>query len=207
MVKQKVAGKSGMTWAKLLPERRVVWDYDQSPDFSWLEQWDTPEKYAGNEHYATNEDGDVECRSCGCGLVRWEADGQSGWRHEGGTCETPEPKILSFDEYAAGPGNPDNHTMLEARLQERCRCCDKWYDLDSLGGVDFFSSDTINVGAFGVASREVGAMKTSDYLAPYQREVMREMFSRLPDRHERGAAGGSDGSSEPVAAGGEGSGA
>jgi hypothetical protein len=28
---------------------RVVWSYEDSPDLSWLEQWNTPEKYKGNE--------------------------------------------------------------------------------------------------------------------------------------------------------------
>ncbi len=28
---------------------RVVWEYDPYPNMSYLEQWDTPEKYKGNE--------------------------------------------------------------------------------------------------------------------------------------------------------------
>ena len=28
---------------------RVIWEYDDDPDLSWLEQWNTPETYKGNE--------------------------------------------------------------------------------------------------------------------------------------------------------------
>lgn len=41
--------------AKRRPEQRIVIEYDDCPDMSWLEQWDTPEKYKGNE--VLDEDG------------------------------------------------------------------------------------------------------------------------------------------------------
>ena len=31
--------------------KRIIWEYDPDPDLSWLEQWNTPEKYRGNEVY------------------------------------------------------------------------------------------------------------------------------------------------------------
>lgn len=39
------------------PNRRATFDYDPDPDLSWLEQWDSPAKYQGNE--CRDEEGDV----------------------------------------------------------------------------------------------------------------------------------------------------
>jgi hypothetical protein len=30
-------------------QRKIVFDHDPEPDFSWLEQWNTPATYKGNE--------------------------------------------------------------------------------------------------------------------------------------------------------------
>lgn len=34
---------------------QVTFDYDPEPDLSWLEQWDTPAKYKGNEIIENDE--------------------------------------------------------------------------------------------------------------------------------------------------------
>lgn len=32
-----------------MSKKRIIWDYETAPDLSFLEQWNTPETYAGNE--------------------------------------------------------------------------------------------------------------------------------------------------------------
>lgn len=40
-----------------MSKKRIVWDYELDPDLSWLDQWNTPETYAGNEVWETDGDG------------------------------------------------------------------------------------------------------------------------------------------------------
>lgn len=157
-------------------------NYEECPDASWLEQWDTAEKYYG---------GFPECPSCGCGmdyvdghnwqcsdnreeyngdcdapLLEWEGN------EKGGQCKADKDSpTLPFDEYKRTYGDPNNYVFLYAVVESRCEHCGEWGLKDSLGGIDFYEhgSDPWETGTFTEA--EVDAMPEG-----YLRETLQGMF-------------------------------
>lgn len=73
-----------------MAEYRIVIELDPDPDLSWLEQWNTPEKYAGNE------------------MV------------DRGPNDNQPPRKIPFDEYIKYWGNPDRHVALCIRIEKQC---------------------------------------------------------------------------------------
>lgn len=141
-----------------LPQFRVHWEFDDDSDQSYLEQWDTPEKYYDvqpicpkcGDHSMTYEEGHiftcdrVEVESANC-------DGQfDGLKNAGDSAGTVlidgEPQ--AWEDYKLYYGNPDRHAILLCRVERRCNACRGWETVDVLGGVDFMDDDNYEIGVF-----------------------------------------------------------
>lgn len=169
-----------------MPTYRVKWDYDPEPDLSHLEQWDTPEKYYGADKVPTCSHGEKmkydakhvwksDCVTC-ADTDRVQAkryDGKDshlgGYMvdRENGTGIGPH-HIVPFEVYIRYHGNPDEHTMLYARVERKCDHCNSWVEAASLYGVDFMVNDTWATGTFTESDAVL--------MAGYQAEVSKELL-------------------------------
>lgn len=122
----------------------VQWDYDYDPDLSWLDQWDEPEAYAGNE-----------------------------WLRDDGS-------VMPFEEYIDGPGDPDNHTTLEASAWTGCPKCRKLMRWDSLGNIDFLDWQNPATGVFRIGHFETGWDHQRGTWDDYQVQLSLDMIRQVP---------------------------
>jgi hypothetical protein len=164
---------------------RIRVSYEECPDCSWLEQWDTAEKYYG---------GCPECPACGCGMDyhhdhlwqcsdnREEYNGECDaplleWKgnDKGGQCcpKKGDP-ALPFDEYRRTYGDPNNYVYLYAVVESLCEHCGEWGMGDSLSGIDFYepAPDHWETGTFTEA--DVDAMPEG-----YFRDTLKEMLENV----------------------------
>lgn len=104
--------------------RKVVIEHDPDPDFSWLDQWDTPEKYAKDgiviacpDHPYAQVRGRKRpiCRQCR--------------RHA---------RPMSWSTYRETIGDPERHVSLMMLTYELGPADEDWRLVDSLGNIDFF---------------------------------------------------------------------
>jgi hypothetical protein len=144
-----------------LLQYRAIWEFDDSPDCSWLEQWDTPEKYydvqprcpkcgdtmsyvEGHE-FKCDADFEDDPESCDGRFDANEHAGRNaGIMLEGGKDGTPVP----FEDYKAYHGDPNRHAMLLCRVEQRCNDCGGWETAEVLGNVDFMDDDNFETGCF-----------------------------------------------------------
>ena len=147
---------------------RVRVDYEPDPDCSWLEQWDTAEKYYG---------GRPECPECECAMDykgghRWQcsdnAEEYNGecdaplleWKgnDKGGQCLDGDGEMIPFDEYKGTYGDPNEYVFLYAAVESHCDHCGEWALTESLGGISFYgpSPDYWETGIF--TPEQVAAM-------------------------------------------------
>jgi len=159
---------------------RFVWDYDDFQDLSlsYLEQWDTPEKYY-----------DVKpvCPNCGDHSMTYESehiftcdrievdgadcDGRfDGNEHSGDSSGVvlEDGKPIPFEEYKQFYGNPNRHVVLTCMLEEACGECGSWVVKDSLCGIDFMDTESVFVGTCGSDGEECSES---------QRHFMEEMLT------------------------------
>jgi len=154
---------------------RVRWEYDQDPDLSYLEQWDTPEKYY---------DVDPTCPHCGSCM---EYDEQHTFICCDEDCNKPlvinpelesgpnsgyvlqHDKVVPFEDYKAYWGDPSRHVTLSCLVETRCTCCGSWVVQSSCCGFDFMDTDTYFVGT-------VDAMDIEDEINDYQLEESHELI-------------------------------
>ena len=126
---------------------RIRIQYDDYPEMSYLEQWDTPEKYYGKAPACTNPGCDNEgypmtykhkedhswiCEECGA-ETEWDGEGTS----MSGTVVGEDGQKVSFTEYMKYWGNPDRHVVLLATVERGCDHCGSWVFMSSVGGIDF----------------------------------------------------------------------
>ena len=166
-------------------EIRIRWEPEDEPDLSYLEQWDTPEKYYGGEptcphgsplKYASGHTWESDgCAACEYpdegegGIYRTEYDGSDS--EMGGVCLDGDRRV-PFDEYMQTYGDPAYHEVLCAIVESRCGECSKWESRDSLGNVDFLVSGWQVMGAF--SEEEIPRMRDE-----YQRDTSRQMVAQV----------------------------
>ena len=125
------------------------------PDLSYLEQWDSPEKYYG---------GAPDCPECGCEMDyekndTWLCDecGRDGevtrleWKgtEKGGmVLDLQTKETIPYEEYTKYWGNYNCHVVLDAVVEEKCDHCGSWVMKDSLGSIDFMEDDDWETGIF-----------------------------------------------------------
>ena len=97
------------------------------PDLSYLEQWDSPEKYYG---------GAPDCPECGCEM---DYEKNDTW-----LCD----ECGRDEEYTKYWGNYNCHVVLDAVVEEKCDHCGSWVMKDSLGSIDFMEDDDWETGIF-----------------------------------------------------------
>ena len=102
---------------------RFLQGYD--PDWSDLEQWNTPENYQGNEYYTDHV-----------------------WEGEPGKSKHLSSRMVPFEEYIQYLGNPDRKIMLICIVEKLCPCCDHWHKVDSMDGIDCMDDDPYDTGIF-----------------------------------------------------------
>lgn len=168
---------------------RVQVKYEECPDVSWLQQWDTPEKYYG---------GSLTCPKCGCEMIydgghKWACDecGRDGdvthlvWKgdknekgmYPGGQYRPGgEGEILAFDEYKATYGNPNKYVYLYVLVESCCDHCGEWGVKDSLGGLGFYEDDPAHWETGTFTEAEVDAMPEG-----YLRETLQEMLENVKE--------------------------
>lgn len=126
---------------------RIIWGYDDDPDYSYLEQWDTPEKYY---------DLKPTCPKCGAYMEYSDSNfflcADEDCNHElevfkdiqpgdssGYIIENGEP--LSFEDYMLSYGDPQRHVFLRCVVEEQCEHCNSWVTKGSVGNVDFMDTE------------------------------------------------------------------
>lgn len=159
---------------------RIVWSYDPEPDLSYLEQWDTPEKYYG---------GAPNCPKCGepmqyeaahnwvCTncidqppvIVEWDGNEKGGQIIVDG-------KKLPFDKYERTYGNPSKHITLMATVEGHCTCCGSWAHISSLGGCDYLDRDSPFVGTFYAVPKPGSMERGLNVLPAAQREESQSLL-------------------------------
>ena len=155
------------------PRLRVRLIEDPDPDFSWLEQWDTPEKYYGDvpkcshgiamkykeghtwtSDHEVFDDDTANYVPCPDGEKFWDS---SEVPDKGSVALDPKGHrglgpngYVPFDVYMDHWGNPNNHVALACFVEIQCPCCASWKVYDSLHNIDFMISDasTWEVGTF-----------------------------------------------------------
>jgi hypothetical protein len=154
---------------------RVTWDYDCDPDLSYLEQWDTPEKYY---------DLDAPCPKCGSYMEYSElhmfvcCDPECSHSIDASTCGGSNAGVvhedgeqMTFEDYQQSYGDLNKYVSLQCTVETRCTCCGGWTIQASLGGVDFYTygPDQWDIGTFD-------AMDIDDKLGGYQLEESYELI-------------------------------
>jgi hypothetical protein len=153
---------------------RMIVEHDAYPDTSWLEQWDTPEKYYGGCPVCDECDDELDyvdghewtCVYCDDG-ARVHYDGSDN-KDAGVMLVDGEP--MPFDDYKQTYGDPNNHVFLCASMQERS-ACDGWSTVDSLGGIDVYDD--------GKTHWETGTFNMEDVAAMpdgYLKDTLYEMI-------------------------------
>lgn len=141
-----------------MPKFRVKWEYDEYPDLSYLDQWNTPEKYYGEApkcshgspmKYVGNHEWSSYCYACedagkdesatfdGHGSTKGGPIVDVDGKHGG----LGEHKLVPFEAYMRYYGDPNRHVTLEVVVEKQCEHCQSWTHAASCGGVDFMDDD------------------------------------------------------------------
>lgn len=141
---------------------RVQVDYDESPDYSYLEQWDTPEKYYGCApkcshgrpmEYTSDHSWKSSCWiDDECDETKNYIDNPEAFKAGEGECGVmkQEDRLLPFEEYKRTYGDPNNYVYLCAIVESLCEHCGEWAPKDSLSGLDIYENgpDLWDTGTF-----------------------------------------------------------
>lgn len=169
---------------------RIKWEYEQDPDYSWLEQWDTPEKYYGETpmcshgnsmKYVERHEWASDCYHCedAGALERTTFDGGS----KGAMCVDIDgkqggvgpSKLIPFETYRAYFGNPGRHVFLCALVEEQCECCGSWSTIDALGNIDLMDTDPYEIGTY----TDEDAKRLKGYQGEVSQELLREAKAQV----------------------------
>lgn len=172
---------------KPAPVFRVRWSYDDSPDLSYLEQWDTVEKYYGevpkcshgnSMKYVGAHEWSSYCHQC-------EDEGKDesatfdghGCDKGGGIVDVEhkhgglgEHNIVPFEDYMKYYGDYNRHVVLVCDVEKQCVHCGEWSHVQSVGGVDFMDDDHWETGTF----TEEEALALRGYQADVAKDLLQE---------------------------------
>jgi hypothetical protein len=195
-----------------MTQYRVRWDFDPMPDMSWLEQWDTPEKYYdvqpvcplcdGSVSYTSRHNFACDDEEC-CGFVCVIGPGQFVAIASGpnsGVVIADDGKPVPFEVYKEHWGDPGQHAVLCCVVESACECCGSWVVQASLSGIDFMVTDSFDTGTFDEAQVTT--------LTGYQLEVSQELIAEAKNdggSHETTTEAREAGLDSSGAAGGAGS--
>ncbi len=144
---------------------RVTWEYDSDPDFSYLEQWDTPEKYYGIEPLCPRCGSYMEydelhtfiCADEDCSKsMEINCDKEQGTN--GGVMREDDAWV-PFEEYIVFYGNPTRHITLGCYVETKCSCCGEWGVQSSCFGFDFMDTDNYVCGTTDAMDLEDSLLK------------------------------------------------
>jgi len=154
---------------------RIVWDYDDDPDMSYLPA--TEQEYDEQGPFMSDT-----CRICFEAITRREtAPGRLGTAFvvhtrtgriacrnghgHGFATSTP----LTWEEYRETYGNLDRYVHLHCNVQHICGSCGAWETVASLYGIDLYMPDRYHIG-----TRQQG--DDSGELNTYQIEIEAELI-------------------------------
>lgn len=165
-----------------MPSFRIRWEHEDCPDRSWLEQWDTPEKYYGSvpkcSHgtpmkYTEDHLWLSDCYQCEesdkIESATFDGD-ESGAMVVDKERGLGERKHVPFDDYMTYWGNPERHVMLMALVEKECEHCGSWTVVGSLGNIDFMDDQPWETGTFS----EDEAVKLRGYQGECSKELLDE---------------------------------
>lgn len=178
--------------AKKKAEFRVRFEYETDVDLSYLEQWNTPEKYYGeipkcsqgtNMKYTTEFGGKDEDRwLCDCvedDVIHETKDPLEICDLGKGGVMLVKGKPITFSEYMSTYGNPENHVVLYAAVDRKCTNCGDWdSNVESLGNIDFMDSDDYSMGSF---TEEDVRLDLKGYCAEVANDLLSEAKKRGKD--------------------------